>query len=381
MQVEAPKSTPNAGNPEPPPKNRQRLHSLDALRGFCMLFGVFVHGYLLVLAFPQFQIFPETSTYFRMATFFAVSGLLGSLVLSRQTTGTYIRGRLMAVLIPFASALVILNPVTLWMMDSYRGGDASLLEAVQSSMQSDRENIKVVWHLHLWFLLSLAVFALLAPLIRRGLTRSTSVVERTLGAINPTLRGFAVAALVTGVGLAMRVLGEVVAPWMYDAWLLRATLIYLPFFVLGIAIERVPSLRALTRSANLPLTGVAIALILAVEFVEIPLPENAVRLVGLSVLFFANTSAVLLLMSLFERVLSTKNRLVELVVQSIYTIYLFHFLLLFVLGSGLRSLGLDGAVLFWATTLGTISVGFALHHMVITRFRMLTFLFNGKRLA
>ena len=57
-----------------------RLFYLDHLRAFAMLFGVLVHTATLQTFGPALEAIPTVSFYFRMGTFFAVSGYFGALL-------------------------------------------------------------------------------------------------------------------------------------------------------------------------------------------------------------------------------------------------------------------------------------------------------------
>ena len=76
--------------------NSQRLHSLDAMRAFLMLLGVYLHISLAYTTFgddwardlnsisPVFDNFFGIVHYFRMHAFFLIAGFFGSLLYHKR---------------------------------------------------------------------------------------------------------------------------------------------------------------------------------------------------------------------------------------------------------------------------------------------------------
>ena len=82
----------------PPEKQRlsnggtERLYHLDALRSIAMLFGLFVHANMLHGG-DFIPLVGLTSIYFRMATFFLISGYLAAHVAVRTSNRAMLSGR------------------------------------------------------------------------------------------------------------------------------------------------------------------------------------------------------------------------------------------------------------------------------------------------
>jgi len=93
-----------------------RLHHLDALRSFCMLFGILVHTGTLAPGLAVSQAVFDISENFRMATFFVISGFFGVLLLDRRGARSFLGHRAQGLAIPFLAGVMLLNPVTLWLI-------------------------------------------------------------------------------------------------------------------------------------------------------------------------------------------------------------------------------------------------------------------------
>lgn len=90
-----------------------RLHHLDAMRSFCMVFGIPVHANLIydnVLAHGA----GIASMHFRMASFFLISGFFVSMVASRSSVRSMIMRRAKPLLIPFMVMFIFVQPITLF---------------------------------------------------------------------------------------------------------------------------------------------------------------------------------------------------------------------------------------------------------------------------
>lgn len=99
----------------------ERLHGLDAVRGYALLLGVVFHAALSFLPGPQAWLVEDrqesaavaavafASHMFRMTTFFLIAGFFGRLVLEKRGEAGFIRDRLKRIAVP----LVVGWPIVL----------------------------------------------------------------------------------------------------------------------------------------------------------------------------------------------------------------------------------------------------------------------------
>ena len=159
--------------------NTDRLHSLDALRAFALLLGIFFHaaaGY--VENFPAaFWPWREPSSatlgvyffvthIFRMSLFFMLAGFFGRMVVERKGTRAFIRDRGKRILLPLAAGLpiVLVSIGLLGGLGTFIGGGADALTALQSQAPPAAAiaaptpaQATFPW-IHLWFLYYLLIF-------------------------------------------------------------------------------------------------------------------------------------------------------------------------------------------------------------------------------
>lgn len=241
-----------------------RYHYLDALRAFCLFYGIFFHVsevyspkvfWLVNSAEPSTWVVlvGASSQAFRMAAFFLISGFFSTWLLSRRSAGEWLATRLMRILLPMVTVGVLFNSVTVWLQQLCTPGACDVSAAAIAEMAPLQARALV---LHLWFLEVLLIFVLLTalarqlaltPLVQAFLRRFADV---ALGGHETMLRPLIVTFL--GMVLAQAVLSK------GSSGTLQQVLIYLPHFALGAALALSP--RLLERYRRLSLSAVSFGL-------------------------------------------------------------------------------------------------------------------------
>jgi len=176
---------------------QERYHSLDFLRAFAMLLGIFLHAALSFSSVPvpfwpahddengvAADIFIFLVHDFRMQTFFLLAGFFSGLLYQRYHMGGMLQRRLLRIVIPFGAALLIIVPTlqALWLL-----GDLNAVRFVGKEVDPTTSRAELlaelfgtgrfltdIYPFHLWFLYYLICFSLLLiPLI--GLMRSKAL--------------------------------------------------------------------------------------------------------------------------------------------------------------------------------------------------------------
>jgi glucan biosynthesis protein C len=359
-----------------------RLYYLDALRSFCMLFGILVHANTLFAERP-YPAIPVASGYFRMAAFFVVSGFFVALVASRSSTAAMIRKRSVTLLVPLVVMVVLFNPVTNYLV-YIRHNEYMPLQAYLAGGWRLPANGPTSWLLHLWFLVSLWAYCLAFPLLR-GLVGHPWVSGLLLRAARwqGDLLIVAAALAVGAAVVAMRSLdallfGALLPEGSRLMWVVRATLVYLPFFALGVALFATPPLFEHFHRISWPALGLGLLLVLVARQFGSGLPgpvETAVAVFARAVLTLAIVAALL---HLSRWLVPRENRPVAVMVDSIYTVYLFHYLAIYAFGLLLAAFFPNDAVLFWVVVALTLATTLAFHRLVVLRVPLMRFLFNGR---
>jgi glucan biosynthesis protein C len=156
-----------------------RLHALDAIRGFALILGIFFHGSVgYVENFPP-ALWPMreppsatlgilffVSHMFRMSLFFLLAGFFGRMMLERQGARGFLADRAKRILVP----LVVGLPLILLSMGVFINLGAMLTGTDLASLMQQAtgevpQGATFSW-LHLWFLFYLLIFYAIALLVR-----------------------------------------------------------------------------------------------------------------------------------------------------------------------------------------------------------------------
>lgn len=239
-----------------------REHYLDNLRWIAMLLGVLVHASTLG-AFGLIDNVTTISSMFRMALFFMISGYLGAMLLQRKKVSEFLIGRMRNLLIPLIAATVLLNPITIWLMFQYLDGSPSWPRVLSVFSGTDPElGVHIVWHMHLWFLLSLIFFVLLGSLLRHSISNFSNLVEEKLFNSRTSIKLIPTLVLVFGVFVSLTLMAflRIIQNFIGEVpWLVRVTFQYVPFYLIGMLLFNSPKLLERVREADYILGGVILS--------------------------------------------------------------------------------------------------------------------------
>lgn len=361
-----------------------RILYLDNLRSFAMLFGLLVHG--SALATQNFMFVFETASYFfRMGSFFAISGFFAALLIDRRGVRKFLTSRMIALGLPFLTVTILLNYITIVLVLKVRMPEMSdsfgtAWEVMAGQVPEGFQFLS--WHLHLWFLVSLIVYTACAPLALSVIDRLRShAFIRRLAAQVPVWLTPLVVALIIGFSIAgLRVVSYLISSQIESPWLLWATMTYAPYYLLGLLLFRERGLWERLHRIDLPLIVVALALI--------ALRETGLFTGQMGTLLHEICRGVVViavfcaLLSLFRRYFNNAGPVQAKLSGSIYTIYLLHYILIFVYGLILMNwFPMTG---FIGPTLAVLLAGgtsFVIHQRLVMRVPLLLLLLNGKRSA
>jgi len=153
--------------------SENRLHALDAVRGFALLLGVAFHAALSFLGGPPGTWFAADNSsnamlgdaafvthIFRMSLFFFIAGYFGRLLYQKLGARSFWANRLKRIFIPLVAGLVILGPIVsfLWItgLTKVFGGTLPPMPA----MPADFFPLGHLWFLYQLLLIYVAVVAI-----------------------------------------------------------------------------------------------------------------------------------------------------------------------------------------------------------------------------
>ncbi|ADP80984.1 acyltransferase family protein [Pseudofrankia inefficax] len=355
-----------------------RYHYLDALRAALMFMGVFVHA---ALGDDRvFRLIAHLSGLFRMNGFFLVSGFFSSMLVLRYGAGLMVRRRLLSIGVPLVAVLVLLNPIARWLMYNQYNPHVGLVDYLLGHRVAHPDG-PMTWHLQLWFLVSLLVYTLCSPVVFSALTRlfGTRGFGRVAGSRPRTMTALiafvllATLVLQGGYLLALRPVTESTpADYVVDA-----TLRYLPFFIVGMALflDGQRLLPAFSRPAPVLLVAAGCLLVVAERGLVAPLGTELGDDLVRSVFALA---VVANLLAVFQRIVTQERPILRYGADAAYSVYLFHYVTIYALAA-LLGIGVDA---HWPKllliTMLTFVITLSVHHFLIRRFHVLAVIFNGK---
>lgn len=346
-----------------------KIHYLDNLRVFCMIFGVYFHAAALG-DYPVIEAVTGLSGMFRMEVFFFVSGFFAAMVSERRETMAFLRQRSRVLLIPFASVLLLVNPITIHLSHGYY---QNLAYGSYSIWDAYSEILAHPYHgpeLHLWFLAVLMVYILIFLAFKRSIKNLASWCERNPSShlLTPAVIALVFGAYWCGFFLSARMLEypRLASPFVED----------LPFFMIGAIAAYSGTVLRRAHSFSPMLLILGISSWLVIEFYRGP-GWGPIQMFSRGVL---SICLVVLVNCIFANYARTETRLTQFFSTSIYTVYLFHqFFLIATLAALGFHYGEPSSLQILILATGVTLTGVVFHRYVIAPIGILSLLFLGKR--
>lgn len=356
-----------------------RFFHLDALRAVLMFWGVLVHSSTLDPDNHVFRGFAVVSGLVRMEAFFVISGFLAYMLLKKYGAKVAVNKRLLAIGVPFVTALMLLNPVTNYLIYTFHNSPIGFADYLAGKGIVDAEG-PMNWHLHLWFLIGLFVYSLLAPLVERLIDRGLAASRLSIA--RPELAFFVMCAGVAAACLASRIGFELIKPVLpvESHYVFKSLGNFLPFYALGMLLFAAAGMREIFSRVHWLQTLASCALLfLATEQGG----EDSGRAQE-TLILCAQTYVAMTLSSLLFWVAGKwvrgGNETVRQLSDSAYSVYLFHFIAIYVFAHLLRGVIPGSMSLLTLVAVATFASTLCFHRFVIRRVPALGLLFNGKPL-
>jgi len=371
----------------------ERLHALDALRGFALLCGVVLHAAMPYLPgfnrSPLLDVSPSVPLglmffaihTFRMTAFFVIAGFFARLLVERRGVRAFVRNRTVRIVVPLVVGWLVVFPVIVAAMRWGLGGHVPRRAA---GVAGD----------HLWFLYVLTLFYA-AALPVRGLVRSTlDAGGRLRAGIDAGLRAVVRgpwAAFVLGVPLAIAFFSSTWRLWdgipTPDQSLipnLPAAVAFSVAFLVGWLLHRQAALLASIERQWAVQLGLASALTVSCLWIvgvmrSAEIGASDLRTAVYGVLYAAAGWAwTLALIGVALRFFAAESPVRRYVSDASYWIYLAHWPVLIVLQAAMRDLPYHWAVKFPVQLVVALAFLFATYHWLV-RFTFVGKVLNGTR--
>lgn len=386
----------------------ERLHGLDALRGFALLLGVVLHATMSFLPGPAFWIVTDTDRsvvlavafftihMFRMATFFFVAGFFGHLLFHRLGASAFAKDRLKRIALPLVVGwpvlFVCIVAAVIWAASVTSSLGLPKPESVLPKPQFTFTSFPLT---HLWFLYVLLLFYAVTVVVRGIVAAidSTGAFRRAIDRLIAPLAG-----PLGPVALALPLAAALNASPKWIAWLgiptpdnslipnAVAAIGYGTAFAFGWLLHREPGLlrkmqswwawhlcgALLATTACLALAGAAPTLA--------PAADDWRKLVTALLYAFGTWSWTFALTGIALRFFSTHSRARRYLADASYWIYLVHLPLVMALQVAMAQLHWPALVEITLLLALAFALMLASYHLMV-RFSFVGAVLNGRRRA
>ncbi|WP_300391373.1 acyltransferase family protein [Henriciella sp.] len=373
------------------------MHHLDALRALLLLQVVPYHAAILYSTQPEWFVKSDDTSLlmtwisgslgiFSMTGFFMISGWLTVRYLKTRPVDQWMRIRLERLGIPLVTCMLLLSPLAILagnIAANERGG-AVPGETFGGSYLSDLMVANDRWLGHLWFLPTLLAFSAViwlackrgwyAPILKR-LGSGLNVIPNDFLCWLVVIAFFAVWR--TGFQTAEFIARE---NWGYQPSLLgildiKRLAVHFPAIIFGLVIGYNDQLRRRLVRAT-PLRTMLVLFFMA-AFIGLSGAETFSLKVFQTVIQNGLGIAIcMVLIGGLENVFSRPQGWVSFISRHSYSVYLFHFAPVVLLGVAMRHIQLPPLVEFVTVVTLTLTIAFSLA-VLVSRSRILSFLFNG----
>ncbi len=356
-----------------------RYHYMDALRASLLIAGVFFHAGMVYrpdLAWrfrdPSDLVFFSWLTdllhSFRMPAFFVMAGFFCALTFHCNGGVRKLRARLITFCVPFVVMVFTVQPwqyaMELGFHDAFRGFGATFW----TNYFRDGEYIS-----HLWFLLNLVVYYIGAWLLLVAAPARNYLSSPWLAAAFRSKTVLSALACLAYLPFMLALRGTAIG----TEYELELIFRYAPFFAAGFVMYR--SAQLLEQFERITLADLFYMLLVLLLVLKEPAGPVG-RLVD--ILWFYQCGFVLtaLCIMLFHKFVNRENRLTRLISEAGYTIYLLHHFLVVLIATLVAGwLPKDAALLKYTIVVSLVlALTVAAHQLLIARYPLLRFLFNGK---
>jgi glucan biosynthesis protein C len=360
----------------------ERYFHLDALKGIMILWGIPVHASTVGTS-SFFDGVAEVSGWVRMEAFFIISGFLSYMLIKRYGASKIMRRRLTAVGIPLLSVLILLNPLTNYLILKYHNGDHApqftdfITGHIPAGMKGTWN-----WHLHVWFL---GVLLTLAAVFS---TRAIGWMDSTVAILRPKLRHlpagallFIAAGVVGAAALVARVGYEAgVKPFVSESFHfpLRAIGYYAGFYCFGMLMFASPRMLKTFHRFNWLQIATSCLLLWGARMIQPHIPDKAGEVIRLLAEVYLALMFASALFAAFERLFSKETPVMKFIAESAFTVYLFHYLVIYLCAFAIRPYVGNQFFLGLLVTLATTVLTMLGYEFFICRSPLFRALFLGK---
>jgi ABC-type multidrug transport system ATPase subunit/peptidoglycan/LPS O-acetylase OafA/YrhL len=372
----------------------ERLHALDAVRGFALLAGVVLHATMsflpgfAVTGWPIVDRSPSVTLgatffvihVFRMTLFFLIAGYFAHLLYHRRGTRGFITNRAMRIAVPLVVGWIVVMPM---IVAAFTWAAASATQAVPVTAPGPAPALAFPLT-HLWFLYVLVLLYAATLAVRGAFVRWLDPNATLRGRIDRLITAL-VNSLAAPVILAVPVFVALVTTVEWRRWFgiptpdqslipnLTATVAFTTAFAFGWLAHRVPALLASWQRQWMIHFAVAVTATIGClaiggvmpDFASAPATRETTIYAALYAL--GSWSWTFAIIGAALRFCSSDSPSRRYISDASYWIYIMHFPIVALLQTAVMTLPLHWSIKFTIILGGTLSLLFAAYHVGVRR--------------
>lgn len=315
----------------------------------------------------------ETIHLFRMPTFFMVSGFFCFMTLEKYGASLFVKVRMKRIAIPLITTALTLNSIQALVL--YQTG-WQVFEFSDYWLEGN-------WISHLWFLINLIVYFAIAVSLYSIFSTKLSSALNLLSTWLLKLPIAIVILLAASSGIAIVGSPPLGFPlysyYLFDILNMYSLATYVPYFFFGAMLfTNSELLNRFTSVSNWILVIFVVVSQVTLYLIAPLVPGMAGQILIVFSSSVASWTMAAVLFKVFLTYFNKKSDFWLSLSSSSYTIYLFHHLIVIVLGLVAIELGLSP---FWGMTIiicSTVMITLGIHHYIVNKSDFLKLIFNGK---
>lgn len=359
-----------------------RLHFMDSMRATLMVLGVVLHSAEVFNPRQSWVIFSdkpeplmgylvEFISTFRMPAFFVVSGYFCFLLMQKYKVKKFLSVRLVRIIVPLVVTALTLNVLQSLFLDKV-GLRPPLKEYITNASYMG----------HLWFLINLVYYFLLASLLAIVLSPVMKYLIRLVSDFFDKVPMAVVLVILPLVSVAMTVVLVKLKLMYFNFYGIYANyivMLYLPFFFFGVLLG-IDKEHLRKFSTINPIYSVVLVVVSALMYRMFD-PDTGGDMTQVGMIYFGKLTewaAISICFFLFYKFLNQQSMFMRLISDSSYTIYLFHHLFVIMLAVYLIKVEVSAIPALLIMIVVVTAITLLIHTMIISKSKILSFLYNGK---
>lgn len=355
---------------------------MDSMRSILMMLGVFLHSANIFNPAKSWKIYSDNTIdiagyvvqfiyTFRMPAFFVVSGFFCFLTIKKYGSSEFLRKRLSRIVIPLIVTGLTLNSLQVLIL-TFSGYHNFNFENYLWEGQ---------WVSHLWFLINLIVYFVMAAVINSLFPKLLEVTGKYLSNYMlsvPIIIIFSVMPIISIMILGLNKVGFPLYSEVFGVFRLHVILRYLPYFIFGVFLASNKEL--LRRFVSTPVTvSFALALTLLIkQSIEPNKGGVTLNIVAVYLETLITWLSVSLCFFTFKTFFDKPSKTWLFLSDASYTVYLFHHVIVIALGLLVINHGLPGLPSMVLIIVTTLMITLCIHKYFVLKLRVASLLFNGK---